>query len=150
LQNTIQPNSWQFLSYVTIRQAFSVLKTEVSAWLILSIFLLAGGSLGIIGSDALAQKSPIDFPNWVWFCALWCLISWQNRGTELKIPFPKLTFVQWAFYCIFVFALAFAFNILPWWASCPIWVGIICFISGFERLASIGKDNYESLTRQSE
>ena len=142
---TEEPSFYAFLSYVTLREAWAETKTQFGVWLFLSIFFVVSGSLGVIGADAVHSWVGEDVPKWLWWVAVFCGMSWFMRGEEVKFQFPKLTFPQWLVSSFLVLLFGWAFAVLPFWASAPIWLGLVVGAGAVDELSLKGKENYLKL-----
>lgn len=140
-----EPSYLSYISYVTIREAWDITKTQFFVWVFLSIFFLVAGGLGLLGAGAAKSWFGGEVPNWVWWVVFWCGLSWAMRGEEIKIPFPKLTFGRWLFYSAAVFFIGWMFNVLPWWASSPVWLALFVLAGALDDLVAKGKENYKKL-----
>jgi hypothetical protein len=140
-----EPSYFSYISYVTLREAWDILKTQFFVWLFLSAFFLIAGWLGALGAGAAKSWGSDDVPGWVWWCGFWCVLSWFMRGEEIKIPFPKMGFGAWLLYSCGVFLIAWMFTVLPWWASSPVWLSLFVIGGALDDLVAQGKENFAKL-----
>jgi hypothetical protein len=136
---TSEPTYLSYISYVTLREAWDIAKTQFLVWLFLSGFFLVAGWVGMLGAGAAKSWFADEVPNWVWWVVFWCILSGAMQGEEIKIPFPKLTFGQWLVYSACLFLLAWLFTVLPWWASSPLWLSLFVVGGSVRRTCGEGK-----------
>lgn len=142
---TGEPTYLSYISYVTLREAWEITKTHFFVWVLLSILFLVAGGLGLVGVGAAKSGFGDAIPTWFWLALSWCILTWVMRGSELKIPFPNLTFGQWLLFSTAVFLISWIFTVLPWWATSPLWLLLFVVGDALEELVVKGRENFDKL-----
>lgn len=147
------PSAWDYISKVTLRDAWEELKGVLAGTIALGIFalLLIAIPYGIIyftGAHALVSDSYSEFsdfaksiPWWIVAPALISAFFWLARGQRFR--FPQLDFKLWLIVAVTQFVAFAGFAFLPWWLMAPAYYVITSPLLYLDRLIEIGREKLD-------
>jgi hypothetical protein len=139
--------SYEYLAYVTLREAWAEVKSTLIVWLVFSGVSIG---IGLAFSSGVEVSKPIweNIPRPILYFIGFVIFTWFMRGEELTISIPK----QYSWWMVFVCVAGLFFYapfLLPWWCLVPINFGLIFGFMVFDNLVRIGKENFEKLVSAS-
>lgn len=142
----IEESKFKYLSHVTLRQAWSVLKPSFFAWLMLTVLFLIIDIVTNYGENEVSEFWNI-LPKQAWFIIGFAFVSWVARGEEevIKFRFP-MKLKNWITLNLMVSLLIVLIPfllLLPPWAYVSLFFGLLVLGVALDDLAKIGKQNIE-------
>lgn len=137
---------FQYLSYVTLREAWAQLKVSFVMWVVISAIIMALAAFFDFGAEE-TKSFWSEIPNAMWAFVGIGAFTWFLRGEKMVIVFPKTTRMWFAVNVAIVVGYT-AGLLLPSWAFIPVYIGIVMFLGALDELNLIGRENYRLLSEE--
>ena len=141
-----EDDPFKYLSYVTLREGWVVLKGTFLGWLFLSaVFIVA--DVFIEFSAAVTESFWGILPQPLWYALGFAVFTWFARGEEFRIVFPQ-SFRLWLLLTLVVALMVLSSSVFPSWVMMPVYTAVILSFGALASLGAIGKENYQRLCEQ--
>ncbi len=131
---------FKYLSYITLREGWAVIKGTFLAWLFLSVIFIVINVFIDFGASKTETFWAI-LPKPFWFVLGFAAFTWFVRGEEFQIVFPK-SFRLWLLLTSVVAFMVLLGAVLSTWAMMPVYAAVMLGFGLLDSLSKIGRKNF--------